>query len=96
MRWLSIALVLLPITALAQQQPECVRFEGTARWGADGYNHIVRIENNCARAASCSVSTDVNPQVQVVNVPAGQSIEIVTFLGSPASRFTPNVVCTLP
>lgn len=95
MRWWILALVLLPLTALAQQQPECIRFEGYARWGADAYNHIVRVENACTRAATCNVSTNVNPQVQVVRVPAGQTVEVVTFIGSPASQFTPNVSCTL-
>lgn len=88
--------VLAPAAALAQGSlPECVRVEAIVRWGADAYNHFVRLENGCDRRARCRVATDVSPEVQTVEVPAGRSVEVITFRGSPASEFTPRVSCEL-
>jgi hypothetical protein len=88
--------LLLPALVLAQNEvPECVTVRGEARWGADAYNHVVVVENRCAARARCRVATDVNPQPTTLEVPAGATREVVTFLGSPASAFTPRVQCEL-
>jgi hypothetical protein len=94
-RWLlALGLVLLPLPALAQGgRLECVRVEAVARWGADAYNHFVVLHNGCAHRVRCQVATDVNPEAQVVEVAAGQTLEVITFRGSPASAFTPRVSC---
>lgn len=94
---MALALALLaPAAALAQGSlPDCVRVEAIARWGADAYNHFVRVDNRCDRRARCRVATNVNPEVQTVEVAAGQSVEVITFRGSPASEFTPRVTCEL-
>lgn len=95
-RWLAALIILAPLTALAQQrEPECIRVTGEARWGASAYNHYVRVENACDRAARCQVATNVNPQPQTIDVPAGETVEVITFRGSPAREFTPNVTCEL-
>jgi hypothetical protein len=89
-------LVLLAVPTLASaQRPDCIEVEAIARWGADAYNHFVVIENHCDRAARCRVSTNANPEVQTVEVRAGGRVELITFRGSPASEFTPNVACDL-
>src|SRR5690606_31232032 len=55
---LALLVAALPLTALAQgSRPECIRVEAIVRWGADAYNHFVRVENGCDRRARCRVST---------------------------------------
>lgn len=89
-------LLLAPAGAVAQGSlPRCVRVEGVARWGADAYNHFVRVTNGCDRAARCQVATDVNPEPQAVEVAPGQTVEVITFRGAPGSGFVPRVTCTL-
>jgi hypothetical protein len=41
------------------------------------------------------VSTDVVPTPQSVTVPGNKSVEVVTYLDSPASKFTPRVTCEM-
>jgi len=93
-----LALSVAPLVALAQaagSRPDCVQAEGFVRWGASAYNHWVRVENHCARSARCRVSTDVDPQVQTVDVSAGETKEVLTYRGSPARTFTATVSCEL-
>lgn len=80
---------------LADEVPECIQYRGEARYGAYGYNHFVIIRNGCDRDARCDVSTDVSPDRHRVTVPAGETKEVTTFIGSPAREFTPQVACTL-
>jgi hypothetical protein len=94
-RMLLVVALLAPSAAFAQGLPECIRVEAIVRWGAGAYNHFVRIENGCERSARCQVATDVNPEPQTVELAPGQSVELITFRGSPASQFTPRVSCTL-
>jgi hypothetical protein len=75
--------------------PACIGFWGEARFRGYGYYHIVHVANDCARAAVCDVSTDVNPTPERVTVPAKQQVEVVTFQGSPAREFVPHVECKL-
>ena len=75
--------------------PACIRVSSEARYRNYGYDHLVTIQNGCDRAASCEVSTDVNPDVIHVRVGAGEALEVVTFRGSPAYVFTARVRCKL-
>ncbi|MBX3271732.1 MAG: hypothetical protein KF729_15805 [Sandaracinaceae bacterium] len=96
--WLAgVGLALsLPALVLAQVEvPDCVTVRGEARWAAMGYNHVVVVQNGCASRARCQVSTNVNPEVVRLEVPARETREVVTFLESPASEFTPRVRCEL-
>ncbi|HEY8428835.1 MAG TPA: hypothetical protein VIL20_10690 [Sandaracinaceae bacterium] len=94
--FVALLVAALPPTALAQgSRPECIRVEAIVRWGADAYNHFVRVENRCDRRARCRVSTNVNPEPQTIEVDAGQSVEVITFRGSPAREHTPHVDCEL-
>ena len=73
--------------------PACVAVSTEARFVGHAYNHIVHIANGCSAAKSCAVATDVNPEPQLVSVPAGARAEVLTFRGSPARTFTAAVRC---
>lgn len=85
------------LAQLTQQapQPPCVKFWGQTRARVVGYDHVVVIDNTCARPAACVVSTDVAPEPLRVTVAARESTALTTFRGSPASVFTPRVACQL-
>lgn len=93
------AFVLVAHTTSAQEPapptPACIHTSTTARFRGYGYDHVVRIENTCAKAASCEVSTNSAPKPVHADVPAGGESEIVAFRGSPAREFTANVNCTV-
>lgn len=79
----------------APSLPACVQVTANARYVPYGYNHIVSVKNGCSKIATCSVRTDVSPQVIPVEVAPGVTSEVVTFVASPAQAFTPLVTCTL-
>lgn len=73
---------------------ECVKVRVEARFRGLGYNHVVILKNTCEAAQECSVSTDVDPdEKHRVTVPGGEVREVVTRIGSPASKFKANVDC---
>jgi hypothetical protein len=74
----------------------CAHFWGEARRiSGSAFSHVVHVENACTKDITCSVSTDVNPQAANIRVPAGQRIEMSTYLSSPYGSFTPRVDCDL-
>lgn len=75
--------------------PPCVKVQSQAIFSGSGYDHVVSIENGCDRDADCTVSTDVSEETLSVSVPAGESRDVVTYRGSPASEFKATVKCTL-
>jgi hypothetical protein len=58
-----------------------------------GYDHIVHLANHCDKSATCSVSTDVNPERIVVTVGPKEAVDVLTFRGSPARVFVAKVTC---
>jgi hypothetical protein len=78
------------------QRVGCVDAWGEARYTNYGYDHIVHLRSRCRTRMLCDVSTNVNPRATRVSIPAGESLEVLTFRGSPAREFTPNVRCNLP
>jgi hypothetical protein len=91
----AAALVASSSGSVAEAQSSCLRSWPEARFGALAYNHIVHIQNSCTQDADCDVSTDVNPEVQKVTVAAHSEVQVMTFLGSPARTFKPNVRCVM-
>ena len=79
----------------AASLPACISVATEARYVPYGYNHVVLLRNGCSKAATCSVSTDVNPQAMSVDVAAGTSVEVLTFTASPAQTFHARVTCKL-
>jgi hypothetical protein len=75
--------------------PACIRWTTEVRYRPYGYDHLVHIHSACERAASCRVSTDVNPDAITVRVPPRESVTVVTFQGSPARTFSAKVACAL-
>ena len=75
--------------------PACVAIKTASVYVPYGYNHVVTLTNGCAREARCVVASDVNPEQRSVDVPANESREVVTFMGSPSSTFVAKVDCKL-
>jgi len=79
----------------APDAPSCIAWRSEARYRNYGYDHIVEIRNGCSAAAECQVTTNVAPEPVGVRVGAGQTVEVLTFRGSPASAFKARVRCGL-
>jgi hypothetical protein len=75
--------------------PPCVKVSSQAIFSGSGYDHVVTIANGCDRSADCDVGTDVSEETLSVEVPAGESRDVVTYRGSPASEFKASVKCSL-
>jgi hypothetical protein len=75
--------------------PACITWWTEARYRPFGYDHIVHLKSACTRPADCTISTNVNPEVKRVLVPVAASVEVYTFLMSPAREFTAYVECKL-
>lgn len=96
--WLPVACVagsLLAASALAGEDvSECAKIRGAARYGALGYDHFVQVDNQCQRAVSCQVWTNVDPEPHhALQVEPGQVGEVKTRSGSPAREFEAQGVC---
>jgi hypothetical protein len=74
---------------------DCISFSGEARFGGVGFTHVVHVTNKCTSNATCAVSTDVVPTPQSVTVPGHKTVDVITYLDSPASKFTPRVACEM-
>jgi hypothetical protein len=78
----------------APQTQKCFKVRSEARYGAYGYDHLVEIENTCDKTLLCTVKTDVNPEPSQLTIPGKEKRTVVTFRGSPAREFKPDVRCT--
>lgn len=72
---------------------ECVKVHAQAPYRGYGYDHIVELRNTCPKPAVCQVATDVSPTAVEQSVPAGETRQVLTLRGSPASTFVPAVSC---
>ena len=75
--------------------PTCVHVTLSAPYRGIGYDHIVTIQNACLPTADCVVTTDVNPSPINVSVPRGETMDVLTWRGSPARQFQADVTCKL-
>jgi len=73
---------------------ECVQVTTEAAFASVGYDHIVRLKSACKTTFTCNVKTDVNPEPTTVELAPGESTSVVTWRGSPAREFKPDVTCT--
>ena len=90
----TLAGVALAQSGSTGDRPDCVTVTGSARWNAAGYNHSVNVVNGCDYAVHCTVATDVSPVAVSVDLDAGASRSVTTFLDAPGSGFVPNVACS--
>ncbi|MEY4582632.1 MAG: hypothetical protein RL701_7335 [Pseudomonadota bacterium] len=72
---------------------ECVLVTTEASFASVGYDHIVTLKSTCQQHHSCSVKTNVNPEVARVELDPGESQSVVTWRGSPAREFSADVKC---
>jgi hypothetical protein len=82
-----------PLRRAGAQATSCVVTWGESRFDGGAYDHWVSVSNECGAPVTCSVWTDVNPNVQVVPLDPRRVVEVLTFRASPARVFTPQVVC---
>lgn len=75
------------------ERDECVDARAEARLQAYGFNHVVVIDNRCEAAQRCTVSSDVNPNPQRVEVRPGARAELLLWRDSPARTFQARVDC---
>jgi len=75
--------------------PKCITVSSYVVNSAPGFDHVVKLESQCDKDAVCSVRTDVAPERLTVDLPAGQTREVVTFRGAPGYAFRAQVECEL-
>jgi hypothetical protein len=73
----------------------CVRWRADAIYRNAGYDHVVTLFNGCEAPASCTVTTNVNPDPIGVQVAPGKEAQVLTFRGSPAREFDARVRCAI-
>jgi len=81
--------------ATTNQGIPCLEYRAEARYSGVGYDHLVHLSNQCEKAVSCAVSTNVNPERISVEVAAKAQQTILTWRGSPAREFKATVTCQL-
>lgn len=82
----------------AKAQPKtpalCAIVTASARAEAYGYKHLVTLRNGCDRPVECQVWTDVDPEPRAtLRAAPGETSELVTRIGSPASAVSAGKEC---
>lgn len=87
----------LATSALADPPPtaavKCVDVRPEAPYSGLGYDHLIHLTSNCKKPVTCTVKTNVNKDAQKVSLAPGEKQTVVTWRGSPAYEFTPDVTC---
>lgn len=66
----------------------CTQVSASVISEAYGYKHVVSLRNGCDRAVECQVWTDVDPTPRnVLRAQKGETVEVITRIGSPARDF---------
>jgi hypothetical protein len=72
----------------------CAVVSASVRAEAFGYKHVVSLRNGCDRPVECQVWTDVDPEPrQTMRAAPGETSEVVTRIGSPASAVSASKEC---
>ena len=71
----------------------CVNWTSEARTMGFAYKHLVHLDNQCEEAMVCDVWTDVNPEVQSVELEPLEQQTVTTYIGSPSREFQASVEC---
>lgn len=73
--------------------PKCLSWTPQVAYQAYGYNHALRLENNCKSAQLCTVITEVTPQPLSRRLPPGAKVELPIISGSPAAALEVKLRC---
>ena len=73
--------------------PKCITMTTEARPSGGGCDHIVHFGNQCGAAATCTVSTDVQPEPVWADLPNQKDTDVVTSKGSSEAAFRPYAFC---
>ena len=72
----------------------CVAVSAGTRMEPFGFTHVVTLHNGCDKPVTCEVWTDVDPTPrQTLSARPGETVDVVTRIGSPASVFTAFKEC---
>jgi hypothetical protein len=83
-----------PGTPPAKTPGECAVATAGTRMEPFGFTHVVTVRNGCDKPITCEVWTDVDPTPrQTVNAAPGETVDVVTRLGSPATAVTAFKEC---
>lgn len=93
--FLSSTLCLGASAAEPSKFPACIGVRASAPYTGAGYDHIVTLTSSCEKSAACHIVTDVSPQAIDVSLAPGDSRDVLTYRGSPASTFRARVSCQL-
>jgi hypothetical protein len=72
----------------------CVEVSAEARFAGIGYDHIVTLKSECKKPVKCQVRTNVTTEPSSVSLAPAAEESVVTWRGSPARAFTPDVTCS--
>jgi hypothetical protein len=78
----------------AKDPGACALVSASTRMEAYGFTHLVTLRNTCDKTVTCEVWTDVDPTPrQVLSAGPGESVDVVTRIGAPASAVTAFKEC---
>src|SRR5262245_18581670 len=91
----GLAMSPTPTLGSAAESPStpCVHAKAEAPYRGSGYDHIVKLENQCPKVVVCSVSSDVRPDPVIVSLQPKERTEVLLWRGSPASTFKVRLSC---
>lgn len=75
--------------------PKCITMTSEARAAGAAYDHVVHLKNHCGAPASCTVSTDLEPDPIWAELPNAKDTEVVTLKGSTEYAFQPHAFCVV-
>ena len=79
--------------ASSKKPGDCVDVKSEARFSGVGYDHLVTLKSACKKRLKCVVRTNVNSEPANVTLDPGEEESVLTWRGSPAREFTPDVKC---
>jgi hypothetical protein len=83
-----------PAAPAVKTPGNCAQVTAGTRMEPFGFTHVVTLRNGCDKPVSCEVWTDVDPTPrQTLNAAPGESVDVVTRIGSPASAVTAFKEC---
>lgn len=87
-------LALFAPSANADDGITCANVSASTRLQAYGFAHVVTLSNQCQRAVSCEVWTNVDPAPRhTLQAKPGASAEVVTRGGSPSRDVSAGKQC---